>query len=175
MWSLEIERNWVISVTQSPSVEPCSLNLIEGNDPESRGSASSATDQVSRGYSTHDRGSAHGSAIRINTCRRGVYLAESDGKLVAYPSPINLHTGLEMSAAYLISLTTDASDRVPLLTPLIYHEQRRGEVLHCSAAKIERRLRVRLMVDLRKWNKMSEGGKKKHIEKRGTLANNAEI
>lgn len=33
-----------------------------------------------------------------------------------------------MSAAYLISLATDASDRVPLLRPLIYHEQgrRRG-------------------------------------------------
>lgn len=43
-----------------------------------------------------------------------------------------------MSAAYLISLTTDASDRVPLFRPLIYHEQGRGEVLHCSKAKIER-------------------------------------
>lgn len=36
MWSSEIEKNWAISVTQSPSVEPCFLDLIEGNDPESR-------------------------------------------------------------------------------------------------------------------------------------------
>lgn len=43
-----------------------------------------------------------------------------------------------MSAAYLISLATDASDRVPPLRPLIYHEQGRGEVLHRSRAKIER-------------------------------------
>lgn len=36
MWSSEIERNWAISVTQSPNVEACFLDLIEGNDPESR-------------------------------------------------------------------------------------------------------------------------------------------
>lgn len=43
-----------------------------------------------------------------------------------------------MSGAYLISLATDASDRVPPLRPLIYHEQGRGEVLRRSKAKIER-------------------------------------
>lgn len=43
-----------------------------------------------------------------------------------------------MSGAYLISLATDASDRVPPLRPLIYHEQGRGEVLHRRKAKIER-------------------------------------
>lgn len=43
-----------------------------------------------------------------------------------------------MSTAYLISLATDAFDRVPLLRPLIYHEQGRGEVLHRSKDKIER-------------------------------------
>lgn len=43
-----------------------------------------------------------------------------------------------MSAAYLISLTTDASDRVPLLRPLIYHEHGRGEVPRRGEAKIER-------------------------------------
>lgn len=36
MWSLEMEKNWAISVTQSPNVEACFLDLIEGNDPESR-------------------------------------------------------------------------------------------------------------------------------------------
>lgn len=36
MWSLAIEKNWAISVTPSPSVEPCFCDLIEGNDPESR-------------------------------------------------------------------------------------------------------------------------------------------
>lgn len=34
MWSSEIEKNWAISVTQSSNVEPCFLDLIEGNDPE---------------------------------------------------------------------------------------------------------------------------------------------
>lgn len=43
-----------------------------------------------------------------------------------------------MSTAYLISLTTDASDRVPLFEPLIYHKQGRGEDLQHSQAKIER-------------------------------------
>lgn len=43
-----------------------------------------------------------------------------------------------MSVAYLISLATDASDRVPPLRPLIYHEQGRGEVLHRRKAKTER-------------------------------------
>lgn len=35
MWSSEMERNWTISVTQRLSAEPCFLDLIEGNDPES--------------------------------------------------------------------------------------------------------------------------------------------
>lgn len=43
-----------------------------------------------------------------------------------------------MSTAYLISLTNDASDRVPPLRPLIYHEEGRGEVLHHRKAKIGR-------------------------------------
>lgn len=43
-----------------------------------------------------------------------------------------------MSGAYLISLATDASDRVPPLRPLIYHEQGRGEVLRHSKAQIQR-------------------------------------
>lgn len=42
-----------------------------------------------------------------------------------------------MSAAYLISLTTDASDRVAPLEPLIYHKQGRGEDLRHSQAQIE--------------------------------------
>lgn len=36
MWSWEGARNWAISVTQSPNVQTCFLDLIEGNDPESR-------------------------------------------------------------------------------------------------------------------------------------------
>lgn len=76
-----------------------------------------------------------------------------------------------MSGAYLISLTTDASDRVPLLRPLIYHEQGRGEVLHRRKAKIqEGRERERMGEEYsgdaeEGGPKLNKGRKNRHIEK----------
>ena len=72
-------------------------------------------------------------------------------------------------------LATDASDRLPPLRPLIYHEQARGEVPHCSKAKIARGRGDAKTGGREGENEIKKGEKKRHIGKQRAKADNAEI